>query len=62
MFDTIVEIWKSGVTVLLVEQEMATILNLAQRLYVLAHGKLAAEGTKDELLKNRDLREIYLGL
>jgi branched-chain amino acid transport system ATP-binding protein len=62
MFDRINEIWKSGVTVLLVEQEIATILNLAQRLYVLAHGKMAAEGTKDELLKNRDLREIYLGL
>jgi len=62
VYESIREIWKSGVTVLLVEQDVAATLDLAQRIYVLAHGRIAAEGTKKELMENRDLREIYLGL
>ena len=62
VYESIREIWKSGVTVLLVEQDVASTLDLAQRIYVLAHGRIAAEGTKKELMENRDLREIYLGL
>jgi len=37
-------------------------LATAQRIYVLAHGRIAVEGTREELMKNRDVREIYLGL
>jgi len=62
MLNTIKEIWRSGVTVLLVEQDVAITLASAQRIYVLAHGRIAAEGTREELMKNRDVREIYLGL
>jgi len=56
------EIWLSGVTILLVEQDVAITLATAQRIYVLAHGRIATQGTKDELMKDRDVREIYLGL
>jgi branched-chain amino acid transport system ATP-binding protein len=56
------EIWLSGVTILLVEQDVAMTLAIAQRIYVLAHGRIAIQGTKEELMKNRDVREIYLGL
>jgi branched-chain amino acid transport system ATP-binding protein len=56
------EIWSSGVTVLLVEQDVAITLAVAQRIYILAHGRIATQGTKAELMKNRDVREIYLGL
>lgn len=56
------EIWQSGVTVLLVEQDVAITLASAQRIYVLAHGRIATQGTKQELMKDRDVREIYLGL
>jgi branched-chain amino acid transport system ATP-binding protein len=62
MLKTITEIWRSGVTVLLVEQDVAITLATAQRIYILANGRIAAEGTKEELMKNRDVREIYLGL
>jgi len=62
MLKTIREIWRSGVTVLLVEQDVAITLATAQRIYVLANGKIAVEGTTKELMKNRDVREIYLGL
>jgi len=56
------EIWLSGVTILLVEQDVAITLATAQRIYILAHGRMVIQGTKEELMKNRDVREIYLGL
>jgi len=56
------EIWKSGLTILLVEQDVAITLASAQRIYILAHGRIAKQGTKEELMKDRDVREIYLGL
>lgn len=59
---TIKEIWLSGVTILLVEQDVAITLASAQRIYILAHGRIAIQGTKEELLKDRNVREIYLGL
>jgi branched-chain amino acid transport system ATP-binding protein len=62
VLESIKEIWRSGVTVLLVEQDVSITLDTAQRIYILAHGRIAVEGTAKELMKNRDVREIYLGL
>jgi branched-chain amino acid transport system ATP-binding protein len=62
VLESIKEIWRSGVTVLLVEQDVSITLATAQRIYILAHGRVAVEGTTKELMKNRDVREIYLGL
>jgi branched-chain amino acid transport system ATP-binding protein len=62
VLESIKEIWRSGVTVLLVEQDVSITLATAQRIYILAHGRVAIEGTTKELMKNRDVREIYLGL
>ncbi|MDI6846735.1 MAG: ABC transporter ATP-binding protein [Candidatus Bathyarchaeia archaeon] len=62
VFDSIKEIWSLGITVLLVEQDVSIALSLANRGYVLAHGRIAAQGTREELLKNKDLREMYIGI
>jgi len=62
VLECIKEIWGSGVTILLVEQDVAITLDSAQRIYVLAHGRIAIEGTREELMKDRDVREVYLGL
>jgi len=62
VFDSIKEIWESGVTILLVEQDASMALSLATRGYVLNHGRIAAQGTPQELLKNEDLREMYIGV
>jgi branched-chain amino acid transport system ATP-binding protein len=62
VFDSIREIWESGVTILLVEQDASMALSLATRGYVLTHGRIAAKGTPQELLKNEDLREMYIGV
>jgi branched-chain amino acid transport system ATP-binding protein len=62
VLECIKQIWRSGVTILLVEQDVAITLATAQRIYILAHGRIATQGTKEELMKDRDVREIYLGL
>ncbi len=62
VFDSIKEIWDTGVTILLVEQDVSMALSLATRGYVLTHGRIAAQGTPQELLKNEDLREMYIGV
>lgn len=50
-----------GTTVLLVEQNVAAALEIADRGYVLEVGQVVLEGTSEELLANRDVRRAYLG-
>jgi len=62
MFERIKEIQRTGVTILLVEQDVSVAFDIADRIYVLAHGRIATEGTREELMKDTDVREIYLGI
>ncbi len=62
VFERIAEIKRSGIAVLLVEQDVGSAFELANRNYVLSHGKVIAEGTGDELLQDEALRKTYLGL
>jgi branched-chain amino acid transport system ATP-binding protein len=62
VFDSIKEVWSSGITILLVEQDASIALELASRAYVITHGRIAAQGTKEELMKNEDIREMYIGI
>lgn len=62
VFDSIKEVWSSGITVLLVEQDASIALSLANRAYVITHGRIAAQGTREELMKNEDIREMYIGI
>jgi len=61
IFKTIREISKSGVTVLLVEQNAKAALKLANRGYVLEVGKIVYSGTSEELLNSEKIQEAYLG-
>ncbi len=61
IFDIVREINESGVTVLLVEQNAAQALALADRGYVLETGELVLEGTGSELLADDRVRAAYLG-
>ena len=56
------EINKQGMTVLVVEQNIPQITELAHRLYVLEEGRISFEGSKDEALGNDHLKEIFLGM
>lgn len=62
VFEKIVEIKKLGITILLVEQEVSTVFQIATRNYVLSAGKIVAEGAGRELLENEVVRKTYLGL
>jgi branched-chain amino acid transport system ATP-binding protein len=62
VFDSIREIQRLGLTILLVEQDVRATFELADRVYVIAHGRIAAQGSPKELMKETDIREIYLGI
>lgn len=53
---------ENEVTVLLVEQNIQETLESADRAYVLEEGKIALDGTGDELLKNDHVKRAYLGI
>jgi branched-chain amino acid transport system ATP-binding protein len=53
---------EAGLTVLLVEQNVAASLRLAHRAYVLENGNVMLEGRGSDLLDDPRVREAYLGL
>ncbi|HXU65535.1 MAG TPA: ABC transporter ATP-binding protein [Polyangia bacterium] len=53
---------EKGMTVLLVEQNVAASLKLAKRAYVLENGCIVMRGPADDLLKDDGVRRAYLGL
>ena len=61
VFKVIGEINKRGVTVLLVEQNANLALKIAHRAYVMETGKIKLSGKAGDLLKNEEVRKLYLG-
>jgi branched-chain amino acid transport system ATP-binding protein len=61
IFRIIEEINKQGTTILLVEQNAAMALSIANRAYVLETGTVALEGPAQELLENPQVKTAYLG-
>jgi branched-chain amino acid transport system ATP-binding protein len=61
IFEIIKEIKKQGVTILLVEQNAAKALSVADRAYVLETGTISMQGTGVELLNDPAVRKAYLG-
>jgi len=51
-----------GLTVLLVEQNAAAALGIADAGYVIEHGRIVYDGTVERLLAHEDIREFYLGV
>jgi branched-chain amino acid transport system ATP-binding protein len=62
LFRRIREIRETGIALLLVEQDISSAFELATRNYVLSHGRVIAQGTADELLRDETIRRTYLGL
>jgi len=61
IFETIEKMNAQGITILLVEQNAAMALQIADRGYVLETGSVALEGSGKELLVNEKVRKAYLG-
>jgi branched-chain amino acid transport system ATP-binding protein len=62
VFETLAALRDAGVTVLLVEQNAARTVALADRSYVLRNGTVSLSGTRAELAARTDLAQIYLGV
>lgn len=62
VFKIISDINKSGITVLLVEQDVAEASELADRIYLMEDGKIVFEGGKEEVMRNKHVKEVFLGL
>jgi ABC-type branched-subunit amino acid transport system ATPase component len=50
-----------GITLLIIEHNMRVIMNIADHIYCLAHGKLLAEGTPEDIQNNQTVIDAYLG-
>jgi branched-chain amino acid transport system ATP-binding protein len=61
VFGIIRDLRRAGKTILLVEQMATLALRVADRAYILEHGRVILEGTSEALLTNHDVARGYLG-
>ena len=61
IMDTLVEVKKLGMAILLVEQNAAESLRIADRGYVLETGKVVMSGTREQLINDERVKQSYLG-
>lgn len=62
LHDALLDIHRSGVTMLLVEQNTRLALSVAEYAFVLQSGELVLQGTSQQLLQDSRVREAYLGI
>lgn len=61
VFESINKIKQTGVTIVLVEQNARMALSISDRAYVLSTGEIVSEDTSENMMKNNELVEAYLG-
>lgn len=62
VFDIIRKLHNENVTILLVEQNVRKSLVVADRAYVLEHGRIVLSGKASDLLNNENVKKAYLGM
>lgn len=62
VLESVVEVNKKGVTILLVEQMVQEALEIANRGYVVQVGKIVQSGSSQELLDSDEVRKAYMGM
>jgi branched-chain amino acid transport system ATP-binding protein len=62
IFELVQEIRGKGFTVLIVEQNIQQVLQVADRAYLLEVGRIKAGGPSDELLNSEEIRKAYIGV
>ena len=61
-FRVVKKIAETGVTIMLIEQDVKHSLSISDRAYVMERGEVVMEGTGAELLANPHIRKAYLGI
>jgi branched-chain amino acid transport system ATP-binding protein len=61
MMNLISRLRKDGITILLVEHDMKLVMGISDRIVVLNFGKKIAEGSPDEIKRNKDVITAYIG-
>lgn len=62
VFENIEKVKKTGVSVLIIEQNLQAALEIAERGYVLENGHVTLSGASEELMSNEDVKRAYLGI
>jgi branched-chain amino acid transport system ATP-binding protein len=62
LFGAIQRVHREGTSALLVEQNVATAMRVADRAYVLEEGRMVAEGTPEALMQRAEIKRAYLGV
>jgi branched-chain amino acid transport system ATP-binding protein len=62
VYEAVQKIKGRGITLVIVEQNVAQALRVADRAYVIQNGRVALKGTGKELTNNEEVRRAYLGL
>ena len=60
--ESLIDINKKGLAILVVEQDVFTAFDLADKAYVIETGKVAMHGSTEELGKDPRVRQAYLGI
>jgi len=61
IFEILVKLKESGLTILLIEQNARAALKIADRGYTLETGRIILQGSSEDLLSNNDIQRAYLG-
>ena len=62
IIDRLIKVNKEyGITLLVIEHNMKVIMNLAQKVFCLAHGEMLANGTPEEIKNDKRVLDAYLG-
>jgi branched-chain amino acid transport system ATP-binding protein len=61
IMNTVSQLRKTGMTILMVEQNARASLRISDRGYVLETGRVVLQGPSDELLNDADVKRAYLG-
>lgn len=62
LFHTIKSLNDEGLTILIVEQHIPQVLQIADRAYILENGSIVLEGAAEEVFNNERAKVAYLGL